>query len=247
MRVRGMTAAVTAALLAAVPVLFPGSGASAAPVTREAFYAALTSAISQSGPLVPGTTLRYAQVDVDGPGARPVTRKDMVNPDGSLTLRRATAGRVREVRCSAVDRCWERVRDSRSDRRWHRLVRGAITLATIVPENITPTPGLWPANATFDDTTTPEGVRKLTARYTSNGGTTIDRYIVEAHRVTRELSRVDANDDVIASTTVSFESQVLPVKVTAPRTRTIGRPFTPSRTPGPSYVGRFEAYANISS
>jgi hypothetical protein len=247
MRVRGMTAAVTAALLTAVPVLFQGSGASAAPVTREAFYAALTSAISQSGPLVPGTTLRFTQVEVAGPGARPVTRKDVVNPDGSLTLRRAVAGRVREVRCSAIDRCWERVIDSRSDRRWHRLLPGAVTLTTIVPDFVTPTSDLWPIDATFDDTTTSGGMRRLTARYTSNGGTTLDRYIVEAHRVTRDLSRVDANDEVIGSIAVSFESQPLPVKVTAPRARTIGRPFTPSRTPGPSYVGRFEAYANIPS
>ena len=247
MRGRGMVAAATGVMLAAGAVVLPAPGAGAAPVTREAFYAALTAAISQSGPLVPGTTLRVVQVEATDPKSRPVTRTSVVNPDGSLTLRQSLPGLVREVRCTAIDRCWERVRDSRSDRRWHRLRKGAIRITTVIPENVTPTPDLWPANATFEDTTTPEGERRLTARYTSNGGTTRDRYIVEPHRVTRELSRVDADDEVVESLSVSFASQVIPVKVIAPRPRAIGRPFTASRTPGPSYADTFEVYANLSS
>lgn len=210
----------------ALVLLGPTMPAAASPVTPDFFFPSLKQAIDESGLFDRGTTLTIRSLEFSESLAtpEPIVRLQVVNPDGSLTYRRTTLDSVKDVRCPALDQCWQRITAKEGDQAWHALPPGALYYSSS-------TPGLFdrlgandPATPGWEISDGPDSSRVFTFTYAAGSSTGEMRWIVQRRHLTMTWSVVSGSGQRNVLASESYTATSRHIRISRPTPATIGSP-----------------------
>ena len=204
------------ALIAALAPL-----ALAGDLRRGPFLVRLYAASDASGAFAPDTTLTFSEAGYNDNGEW-TSLTTIVNPDGSMTLRDVHPSVTWDVRCAAIDVCWERTTDrsASADLLWYPLPAGAVEYQVANTYYALPRPGYWIDEARYAIRTAPGGSHLFTAVSESeseSGSYRVTNAIAVRERTVTWSLRVRLpSGRNVPQLRVSWTSQPQPVPVVAP-------------------------------
>ena len=216
-------------LIAAIPVVALACGslvtppaASAAPVTAEEFKAALSAATDASAVLTKGTTVSLTHFECCGDEA---PTRMTVNPNGSRVLNAPDGGGRLSIRCTRVDRCWERSEPAYGDRKWHRLPEGAVTYEQVRGQWWDRFVDFdWGLDATYDVSELSDGSRTFAAVVPDSNGVLTGTFVVSGGRLAMRADLAEDGGRPTLVLSVELSSRNEPLVVSAPARSAMGRP-----------------------